>query len=53
MIQSYELGTPLYIQFCPMADGDKGAFWVNDTSLIENPYYGDVMLRCGFVEGEI
>jgi Cu(I)/Ag(I) efflux system membrane fusion protein len=37
----------LYIQYCPMADNDLGAFWLSTQSQINNPYFGDMMLRCG------
>lgn len=40
---------PLYIQHCPMAFGDKGADWLSEDPAILNPYFGDVMLRCGLV----
>ena len=41
---------PLYLQFCPMADDDKGAFWLSREEEIRNPYYGAQMLSCGNVE---
>ena len=40
-------GETLFVQFCPMADGGDGAAWLSRESEINNPYYGDVMLRCG------
>ena len=30
-----------------MANGDKGAYWLSDIEEIENPYFGDEMLKCG------
>lgn len=39
----------LYVQFCPMADDYKGAFWLSLESEIRNPYFGDAMLSCGEV----
>jgi Cu(I)/Ag(I) efflux system membrane fusion protein len=30
-----------------MANGDKGAFWLSNIEEIENPYFGDEMLKCG------
>ena len=38
---------PLYIQFCPMANDDKGANWISLNENIINPYFGDMMLTCG------
>ena len=36
------------LAYCPMADGDKGAHWVQkDQPQIANPYFGASMLRCG------
>jgi len=37
---------PLYYQYCPMKD----AYWISESSTIENPYYGDEMLECGVVK---
>jgi len=36
-----------YYQYCPMANGDKGAYWFSETKEIRNPYFGDEMLGCG------
>ena len=36
-----------YYQYCPMANGDVGAYWFSNKKEIENPYFGDEMLRCG------
>ncbi len=41
--------TPTYYQFCPMANGGKGAHWLSKEKTIENPYYGSKMMRCGSV----
>ena len=45
--------SPLYIQFCPMAFGNKGATWLADTEEINNPYFGAMMLRCGEVRKQV
>jgi Cu(I)/Ag(I) efflux system membrane fusion protein len=37
----------VYYQYCPMANGDKGAFWLSEVNEIRNPYFGDEMLSCG------
>ncbi|MGF7138887.1 efflux RND transporter periplasmic adaptor subunit [Roseimarinus sediminis] len=39
-----------YRQFCPMAFDDKGAFWLSESEEVLNPYFGDMMLRCGEVK---
>jgi Cu(I)/Ag(I) efflux system membrane fusion protein len=36
-----------YYQYCPMANGDVGAYWFSNQKDIENPYFGDEMLKCG------
>lgn len=43
-------GKRLYKQFCPMAFNNKGAFWLSLDENILNPYFGERMLRCGYVE---
>lgn len=37
----------VYYQYCPMANGDTGAFWLSTFKEIKNPYFGDAMLGCG------
>jgi Cu(I)/Ag(I) efflux system membrane fusion protein len=37
----------VYYQYCPMANGDKGAYWFSNIKEIKNPYFGDMMLSCG------
>lgn len=39
----------VYIQYCPMADNDTGAYWLSSEEKIMNPYFGDIMLHCGEV----
>lgn len=36
--------------FCPMAFGDKGAYWLTDGTEIRNPYFGETMLKCGKIK---
>ncbi len=36
-----------YYQFCPMANNEKGAYWLSETKEIRNPYFGEDMLGCG------
>ncbi len=43
----------LYRQFCPMAFDDTGAYWLSAEPEIENPYFGDQMLRCGSVKEKL
>ena len=39
----------LYVQFCPMANNNKGAKWLSAEEQIRNPFYGDAMLTCGSI----
>ncbi len=41
---------PAYLQFCPMANGGKGAYWLSKENKVLNPYYGKQMLTCGSVK---
>lgn len=43
----------LYKQYCPMAFGNTGAYWLSDSKEIRNPYFGDKMLKCGRIDAEI
>ncbi len=37
----------VYYQYCPMANGDEGAYWLSTFKEIKNPYFGEAMLSCG------
>ncbi len=43
----------VYVQFCPMFDDNKGAFWLSTQKQIKNPYYGDLMPTCGDTKDSI
>ena len=47
-----EKGT-VYYQYCPMANGDKGAYWLSEIDEIRNPYFGNEMLSCGETRGTL
>ena len=40
----------LYLEYCPMANNNEGAFWLSNDKEIKNPYFGDKMLKCGSVK---
>jgi membrane fusion protein, copper/silver efflux system len=40
-------GNKAYVQFCPMANQEIGAFWLSFDKKIRNPYFGDMMIDCG------
>ena len=39
----------IFVQKCPMANNNKGAFWLSINKEIRNPYYGEQMMTCGSV----
>ncbi|MEP0711812.1 DUF3347 domain-containing protein [Algoriphagus sp.] len=43
----------LFLQHCPMANGNQGANWLSLSEEIRNPYFGDKMLKCGSVTEKI
>ncbi len=38
---------PIFRFYCSMAFDGRGAFWLQNRPDIENPYYGEAMLKCG------
>lgn len=40
----------LYLEYCPMANNNKGAYWLSNEKEIRNPYFGNAMLTCGSVK---
>jgi hypothetical protein len=46
-------GGELYVDFCPMALNDKGAYWLSKNKDIRNPYFGNKMMTCGEVKETI
>lgn len=40
----------VYKDYCPMAFGDQGAYWLSEQKDITNPYFGASMLSCGEVK---
>lgn len=40
----------VYKDYCPMAFGDQGAYWLSEQKEITNPYFGASMLSCGEVK---
>lgn len=43
----------LFSIFCPMAFDGKGAYWISDSKVIQNPYLGTKMPTCGEVKEEL
>ena len=40
----------VYVEFCPMADNNNGAYWLSKEEKVINPYFGEAMLTCGEVK---
>ncbi len=51
--KAFGVKNKLFIVYCPMANNDKGAFWLSEQNEVMNPYYGDMMLHCGEVKDSI
>jgi Cu(I)/Ag(I) efflux system membrane fusion protein len=49
-IEVFGINERVYHQFCPMADNNKGAYWLSNEEKVLNPYFGDAMLLCGEVK---
>jgi hypothetical protein len=48
LVKSFKAnGETLYLQHCPMANNNKGGYWISQTAEVKNPYFGDKMLKCG------
>jgi Cu(I)/Ag(I) efflux system membrane fusion protein len=49
-VQLFGINEKVYVEFCPMADNNKGAFWLSKEEKVINPYFGEAMLTCGEVK---
>ena len=49
-IQLFGINEIVYVEFCPMADNNNGAYWLSKEEKVLNPYFGDAMLKCGEVK---
>ena len=52
-VKLFGINQKVYSEFCPMADNNKGAYWLSLEKEIRNPYYGEAMLTCGEVKETI
>ena len=39
-----------FLTYCPMANGNKGAYWLQTVDTVYNSFYGAAMLRCGEIK---
>ncbi|WP_139958828.1 efflux RND transporter periplasmic adaptor subunit [Flavicella sediminum] len=49
-IQIFGIQEKVYKQHCPMAENNKGAYWLSSEKQIVNPYFGEAMIGCGDVK---
>ncbi|MCF7561591.1 efflux RND transporter periplasmic adaptor subunit [Sabulilitoribacter multivorans] len=49
-VQLFGVKEKVYVEFCPMADNNKGAYWLSKEEKVINPYFGEAMLTCGEVK---
>ena len=49
-LEVFGVNEKVYHQFCPMADNNKGAYWLSKEENVINPYFGEAMLTCGEVK---
>ncbi len=52
-VQLFGINQTVFTNYCPMADSNKGAYWISLQKEIRNPYYGEAMLRCGEVKATL
>ena len=46
-------GPTIYLQYCPMAFNDHGAYWLSQETEIRNPYFGRLLMECGEILEQI
>ncbi len=51
--KAFGVTNKVFVVYCPMANNDKGAYWLSNKNEVLNPYYGDMMLHCGEVKDSI
>lgn len=49
-VQVFGVNEKVYVEFCPMGDNNKGAYWLSKEEKVINPYFGSAMLTCGDVK---
>jgi Cu(I)/Ag(I) efflux system membrane fusion protein len=49
-IQVFGINKKVFVEFCPMANKNKGAYWISEEEKVINPYFGKEMLTCGEVK---
>lgn len=52
-VQLFGVNQKVYTNYCPMADSNKGAYWLSIEKEIRNPYYGEAMMTCGEIKATL
>ncbi|NVB43302.1 efflux RND transporter periplasmic adaptor subunit [Pseudenhygromyxa sp. WMMC2535] len=47
------LDRPLHLAYCPMANADEGAEWIQAGEAVDNSYFGASMLTCGELRASV
>lgn len=53
IVETFGANQTLYVDYCPMANNNKGAYWLSGTEEIRNPFMPETMLTCGEVKDVI
>lgn len=53
IVEAFGARQTLYVDFCPMANNQKGAYWLSETKEIRNPFMSADMRTCGEVRDVI
>ena len=49
-VKVFGINEKVFVAFCPMADSNKGAYWLSKEEKVINPYFGNAMLTCGEIK---
>lgn len=49
-VKVFGVNEKVFVAFCPMADSNKGAYWLSKEEKVINPYFGNAMLTCGEIK---
>ena len=49
-VQLFGVNEKVFVEYCPMADNNNGAYWLSKEEKVINPYFGAAMLTCGEVK---
>lgn len=53
VVEAFGANQTLYVDFCPMANNNKGAYWLSEIEEIRNPFMPEEMRTCGEVKDVI